>query len=289
MKKNLKLTLISLIVSFTILFPINTFLMIHLLNSNPNKIKPQNQNLKQKYDISKNQDIVILLSISSENENFKQDSNNHISCFKEINPYKKNKTTEKYFIVKISPHDNLILITNIPNNLVTTAKTNEGSPILEDTLEEIHKTCGINFLKNSIENLTQIEIDKTLKIDQNAIEGILKTIGEVKILSKDKQIYSILETKKFYEILNNNPKNAFYLLKNNFNEKTNLDMFFATLSNLCTTDISIYDFQSRKKGFEKMIQEKATKVVDLKIKTEKDDQNYKITKESLKELVKMYK
>ena len=263
MLKNLKLTLISLIASFTFLFPVSTFLIVHILRNNPNQIKAKDQNLKQQYIISKKQDITILLIISSEKE--------------------------KYLIIKISPHDNIILMTDIPNNFRTIAQTNEGTPILEDTLKEIHKICGINFLKNSIESLTQINIDKILKIDQNAVDTILKTIGEVKILSKDKQTYNILKTKKFYQILNEEPKNAFYLLKNNFNKKTNLDRFFATLSNSCTHDITINDFQSRKKGFEKMIEEKNTKIIDLKIKTEKNNLKDKITESSIKELKKMYK
>lgn len=291
MFQNFKLTLISIVISFTILLPISTCLTIHFLKNNPHKIKIENKD-SQQYIISKKQDITMLLIISSKEKKTKTKTKNkpYANSLENINTknIEKNNEIEKYIIIKISPHDDMISITDIPKNILTIAQTNEGTPLLKGTLEEIYETYGMNFLKNSIENLTHINIGKILKIDKTAIEYIINILGGIKVLSKNKEIYNIIEINKFLEILDKNPKQALQLLKYNFNEKTNLDSFFINLSNMSTTDISIHDFQCRKKGFEKMIKNKTTKIINTNIKTEKNDNIDKTSENSIKELKKIY-
>ncbi len=294
MLKKFKLTIISLITSFTILFPISTYITINVLQNNPNKIKAVN-NKKENYIISKKQDITVLLILEKNKENVKYRKRRNINEEELLYNIEKNiyleedPIEEKYLILKISPHDNKICLTNIPTEIKTVAQTNEGIPIIEGTLKEIRRSSGVNFLKNSIENLTKIEIDKIIKMDENAIDSILNCLGGVKILSKNKSSFEILDSKKFIDILYKDPKFAFSLLKNNFNNKTNINSFFATLSNVSYTDISIYDFQCRTKGFEKLIEERKPNLIYLDIKTKRIENQDTLTQKSLKEIEKTYK
>ena len=293
MIKKFKLTLISLITSFTILFPISTYITINVLQNNPNKIKAVNN--KEKYIISKKQDITVLLILEKNKENIKPQKKRKINEEEILYNIEKNiyleedPKEEKYLILTISPHDNKICLTNIPTTIKTVAQTNEGTPIVEGTLKEIRRTSGANFLKSSIENLTKIEIDKIIKMDENAIDSVLNNLGGVKILSKNENNFEILDSKKFLDILYKNPKFAFSLLKNNFTNKTNINSFFATLSNVSSTDISIYDFQCRTKGFEKLMEERKPNLIYIDVKTKKIENQDTLTQESLKEIEKAYK
>ena len=293
MLKKFKLTLISLITSFTILFPISTYITINVLQNNPNKIKAVNK--KEEYIISKKQDITVLLILEKNKENVKPKKKHNINKEEILYNIEKNiyseedPVEEKYLILTISPHDNKICLTNIPTAIKTVAQTNEGTPIIEGTLKEIRRYSGVNFLKSSIENLTKIDIDKIIKLDENAIDSVLNNLGGVKILSKNKNNFEILDSKEFTDILYKNPKFAFSLLKNNFNNKTNINSFFATLSNVSYTDISIYDFQCRTKGFEKLMEERKSNLIYIDVKPKKVENQDTITQECLKKIEKAHK
>ena len=293
MLKKFKLTLISLITSFRILFPISTYITINVLQNNPNKIKAVNK--KEEYIISKKQDITVLLILEKNKENVKPKKKHNINKEEILYNIEKNiyseedPVEEKYLILTISPHDNKICLTNIPTAIKTVAQTNEGTPIIEGTLKEIRRYSGVNFLKSSIENLTKIDIDKIIKLDENAIDSVLNNLGGVKILSKNKNNFEILDSKEFTDILYKNPKFAFSLLKNNFNNKTNINSFFATLSNVSYTDISIYDFQCRTKGFEKLMEERKSNLIYIDVKTKKVENQDTITQECLKKIEKAHK
>lgn len=293
MLKKFKLTLISLITSFTILFPISTYITINVLQNNPNKIKAINK--KEEYIISKKQDITILLILEKNKENVTSRRKPNINREEILYNIEKNiypeedPVEEKYLILTISPHDNKICLTNIPTAIKTVAQTNEGTPIIEGTLKEIRRYSGVNFLKSSIENLIKIDIDKIIKLDENAIDSVLNNLGGVKILSKNKNNFEILDSKEFTDILYKNPKFAFSLLKNNFNNKTNINSFFATLSNVSYTDISIYDFQCRTKGFEKLMEERKSNLIYIDVKTKKVENQDTITQECLKKIEKAHK
>ena len=284
-----KIALISLIISFTILFPLSTYITINILKNNPNKIKEVN-NSKENYIISKKQDITVLLILERNKKNIKLRKNENILYNIEKNIYPdEDFLEEKYLILKISAHDNKICLTNIPTTIKTITQTNDGTPIAEGTLQEIKKSSGVNFLKNSIENLTKIEIDKIIKMDENAIDSILNNLGKIKIFSNNKKEFKILNSEQFNEILYKDPKLAISLLKNNFTNKTNINSFFATLCNVSYTDISIDDLQCRIKGFEKLIEERKPNLIYVEIKAEKIENQNKLTEDCLEELEKAYK
>ncbi len=283
MKQNIKTTLLSLVITFTILFPITSFTTIKILENNPNKIKNNMIINKTKYNIPKEQELTILLVVlpTFEIQNKK-------------NPYPNNKnskgTEEKYFVIKISAHKNRIILLNIPKNFKTIAQSNDGTPMIKGTLEKIYNSNGITQLKNSIENILSIEIDKTIRVDYNAISGIINHIGGIKIIEnkKNEKKYKTISNENFIKILNKTPINALLLLKENLNKKNNLDNLFISLSNLAYSDITVYDFESKKTGFEKMIESKNTKLIlpNLKIKTV--DNRNKLTKQSEEEIKKLF-
>lgn len=283
MKKNIKTTLLSLIISFTILFPISSFTIIKILENNPNRIKNTMAISKTKFNIPKEQEITILLVISPtfENQNKK-------------NPYpndtKLKGTEEKYFIIKISACKNQIIALNIPKNFVTIAQTNDGIPIEKGTLEKIYHSNGITQLKNSIENILGIEIDRTIRIDYNGISGIINHIGGIKIAKnlKNENQYKTINNEEFIKRLEENPIDALSLLKENLNKKNNLNNIFISLSNLAYTDITIYDFESRKMGFEKMSESQNTKLILPKLEIKTIDSRNKITKKNKKEIKKFF-
>ena len=138
-----------------------------------------------------------------------------------------------------------------------------------------------------------IDIDKIIKLDYNAISTIINQLGGIKIplksIKDDKKNYKILTNEEHNKILNKDPIKLLLLLKNNFNKKTNLSSLFATISNLSSTDISIYDFESRKKGFENMIKENKTNINIVNIKTKYENNRNKLTDECITECEKMFK
>ena len=249
MKQNFKLALLSLIISFTLLFPLSIFLTFKIVKSNSNKKKISQVNSKIKYNIPKSQDITVLILITPSFSEIKEKD-------------KKSNAKDKYIVLKISAHSNKITILEISKKLKTVVQTNEGFPIAEGTLENIYKTTGIYYLKKAIEQKIKMDINNTIRIDYNSIYGIINQIGGIKV-TKNKET-KILKYEKFINILEKDPINAILLMKNSFNNKTNLSNIFASLSNLSLTDITINEFENRKKGFEKLIKEK-----NCEVKTEK--------------------
>lgn len=288
--KNFKIFIISLISTFTILFPISIFTTNSLLKNNPNKII---SNSNTRYIIPKEQDITILLVIAENLNNNNETKNEYINSFIYRNIYNKkklrltenhnNKTKEKYIILKISAHDNTITFANIPKSFKTIAQTNEGVPVKEGTLEQILHSNGINILKNAIENIMKIEINNTIKLDYSGILGIVNNLGGIKIPKN----YKTLTTKEYIKMLENNPVKALIILKNSFDKKTKLNNLFASLSNLSYTDLTIQDLENRKKGFEQMIEEQKTKIITPKIEIEKIDDKNKLNEKSKMECKKL--
>lgn len=291
MNKKIKITISSMFVTLILLFPICVFSRINILKNSLKNAYSLNSKSKIKFNIPKQQDITTLVIIQPIPENNMDNEENNK---KNPHPTEKNKgTEEKYIILKISAHDNYITLANFPKNFKTVAQTNEGFPIKEGTLEKIHKKCGTYCLKNAIENNMNIEIDKIIKLDYNAISTIINQLGGIKILLKNtkdyKKNYKILTNEEHKKILNKDPIKLFLLLKNNLNKKTNLSRLFATISNLSSTDISIYDFESRKKGFENMINENKTNINIVNIKTKYENNRNKLTDECITECEKMFK
>lgn len=289
MKQKFKITLCSLLVTLTLLFPICVFSRINILKNNINNAYTLNSKSKIKYNIPKKQDITILFILEpniDENYNTSNEENNK----KNLYPNNSTKgTEEKYVILKISAHDNYITLADFPKNFKTIAQTNEGFPLEEGTLEKIYKKYGSYQLKNTIESNMKIEIDKIIKLDYNSINTIINQLGGIKILMKNTKKNKILTTKEQQKIIEKDPIKFFLLLKNNFNNKTNLSSLFASISNLSSTDISIYDFESRKKGFENMIKERNNKINIIKIETKYEDKRNKLTEKCINECENKFK
>ena len=290
MLQSFKIIILSLITSFTILFPISSYIAINLLENNPDKIKTENKNPELKYAITKKQDITILLIISDDKMNLdednvlKQKDNNNNYYMSE-----KKDVREKFLVLKISPYDHKICLTDIPKDLTSVCQTNEGTPIFNGNLEEIYNFGGANFLKNTIENLTRIEINNIIKINKNAIDTITSTLGGIKSYPKNKTYYKIVSNEEFYKKLKENPKDAITQLKNNFNTKTNLSNFFSNLSNLSYTDITLYDFKNRKKAFEEMLEKQRVNFMYINIETQEKNKIKKISEETLQKIKETFK
>lgn len=257
MKQSFKLALTSLLISFTILFPISIFLTFKIVNDESKKAKKTS---KITYNIPKSQDITVLIlttpSFKEENESTKDDF-----YFKNYN--QQNNLKNKYIVLKISAHSNKIKILEISNKLKTVVQTNEGFPIAQGTLENIYQTAGIYYLKKAIEQKAKMDINNTIRMDYNSIYAVINQIGGIKI-KKDNQT-KILKYEKFIKILEKDPIKGILLMKNSFNNKTNLTNVFVSLSNLSLTDITINEFESRKEGFKKLIKERGCKVETKRI------------------------
>lgn len=268
MKQSFKLALISLIISFTLLFPLSIFLTFKIVKSESKKNKTTQVN-KIKYNIPKSQDITLLILITPsfkeeknlENFKFLKDKNNSHSA----KSTQQNNLKDKYIVLKISAHSNKITILEISKKIKTIVQTNEGFPIAEGTLENIYQTAGMYYLKKAIEQKTKMDINNTLRMDYNSIYGFINQIGGIKI-TKDKKT-KILKYEKFIKILEKNPTKAISLIKNSLNNKTNLTNVFVSLSNLSLTDITINEFESRKEGIKKLITEKNCKLETREIKS----------------------
>ena len=197
----------------------------------------------------------------------------------------KNQLKNIFLIFKISAHDNKIVLLNVNKNFKTIAQTTNGTILEKGSLEKIFHIAGSEFLKNTIENTIDIKIDRIIKISSDELIDIINFLGGLKLNNKN-----IIEKKeKIQELIFLDPIKVFLNLKENFNNRTNLSNFFAFLSNAASTDITINDFESRKKGFELMIEKNNATILTPKIFFETFENRDKITKESKKQIIEAFK
>lgn len=265
MRENFKITFLSLIISFTTMLPISAFTAIKLMKS---KQSPTNQNKKKsdfeysdfEYIIPKKEDLNLLISVTD----------------KFPNPAK------VYILTKISAHDNSINIANIPKNLEATVNKTKG------TIEKLHYIGGIDYAKQAIENVTKTEIDRTIELDSNSVSGICESLGGIKVEDgkKAEKKFTILSGEEFYKKIIKSPIESITAIKNCLDINTNLSNLYITIANLGKTDISIYDFEKRKKGFEKLIEKKDATIKILKLIEKKKNA---LPEEKKKEYQEMFK
>ena len=270
MKLKLKTFFIAFIITFITLFSLSIFISATIVKTRTRqseKNKPQFE-----FIIPKKQNLNILLTV-----------------------YENQKQSAKIFeIIKISAHENSITLSSIPENTTTVALTKFG------TLTELYSLGGINYAKEAIENLTSIEIDRTIELSKEAVIEIINNLGGFKIPCekndknnvsqiKDNEDYKILDGKQFYNNFKSDPSITLTNLNLTLHKTKNLNQLFTLIQNRGKTNISKYDFEIRKKGFEQMINKNNTTIHVLNLKFENFNDRQKLTNESKNEIEQIFK
>ncbi|MDE5600024.1 MAG: LCP family protein, partial [Oscillospiraceae bacterium] len=151
MSNNIKIAFVSFFISFVVLFPTSVFVAINFIDLSHDNAKQAEA--KPEFIISKEQDMNMLLTV----------------CRKNPEP------ADVYIIIKISAHDKLISIANLPSDTTTMVNTKQGS------LKELFDWGGIDYVKLAVENLMDITIDRTVKADNYAIESIVDKLGGIEM------------------------------------------------------------------------------------------------------------
>lgn len=218
-----------------ILFPVCVFFVIN--NKHDFEVEARNVDSQFEFLIPKEHDLNVL--------------------FVDCNNCNGRNIAEVFVLFKISAHDNLISLISIPTNL----KIAFNGRVLN--LNDCFTKYDIDYVKKAFENFFDISIDRTIQADDTAVKGAINCLGGIKIDKNEKLNFNydfpvvgdkkIIGGDSFCEILKQNPAEAFKLLKFEFFNKYNLKRFYAYFSNMFKSNISIYDFEIRQRGFEKLI------------------------------------
>ncbi len=239
---NLRLVFISFTISFIILFPLGVFLILNFLDmSDENRGDVVSTNGKFQFLIPKTYDL-----------NF---------IFVNFNELDGRNLIEALLLCKISAHNNSISLVEIPIYLKTIVQNKL------DSLQGFFDYGGISFLNEAVQNLLGVKIDRTIQSTDESIQSAINCLGGLKVKFDDpntnlpiKDDSSVIGGEFFCKLLKQNPLKSFILLQYGFCETTNLDRFFAYFANMFKTNISAYDFEIRKKGFEQLINSKNVKL-----------------------------
>ncbi len=222
---NLKIVFISFIVSCIALLTLGFLLIGSLMNDGV----IENKNAGLNFVIPHEQDINLLITVCDE----------------------KPKPADIYILLKISACDNVVGIANIPKTTYTMVDFKRGN------LQELFDWGGINCVKEAIENITNIEIDRTLQLDNDELKEIIQYLQKNNIdndltdekFSEAKFVYGDY----FCELLRKDPVNSMVSLKKYFNPNLDLSDFFDKMDSICNMSVSKYDFEIRKMGFQQMV------------------------------------
>lgn len=225
MKLNFKTVFISFMTSFAVLLILGLSLTYGFMND----AVIENKHAGLNFIIPHEQDINLLVTV----------------CDERPDP------ADVYILLKISACGNVICMANIPKTTYTMVDFKRGN------LEELFDWGGINFVKDAIENITDIEIDRTIQLDNDGLRKLIWYIQKNNIDNDltdekaDDAQFSNLDY--FCELLRKDPVNSIVSLNNYFNSNLDLSDFFDELSSAGNTSISNYDFEIRKMGFQQMI------------------------------------
>ena len=267
LSNNIKIAFVSFFISFVVLFPTSVFVAINFIDLSHDNAKQAEA--KPEFIISKEQDMNMLLTV----------------CRKNPEP------ADVYIIIKISAHDKLISIANLPSDTTTMVNTKQGS------LKELFDWGGIDYVKLAVENLMDITIDRTVKADNYAIESIVDKLGGIEMTLPECMTYEnisltsgrqLLDGVRFCAVLRNQPINAMLAIGDKLTTQTDISSTFLYIANLCVTDISAYDIELHKNGWKQMIKDKNVELIIPQLEFETLNKHQKLTNNSKDECIKAF-
>ena len=225
MELNLKTVFISFIMSFIVLLTLGLLFVFNFMSDSVIENKRAGLN----FIIPHEQDINLLITVCDEKPN----------------------SADVYILLKISACDNVVGMANIPKTTYTMVDFKRGN------LQELFDWGGINCVKEAIENITDIEIDRTLQLDNDDLKEIIWYLHKNNIdndLADEKfSEANFVDGDYFCELLRKDPVNSMVSLKKYFNSKLDLSDFFDETNSVFNMSVSKYDFEIRKMGFQQMI------------------------------------
>lgn len=182
-----------------------------------------------------------------------------------------------YVLIKISACDDSVSLASIPKTLRTVVNTKIGQ------IQELYDWGGVNFAKQAVENLMDIEVDRTIQAQDDEIIEIVDSVGGVRF-DDGKIVYG----EDYCKILRQDPVKSIVALKNCFDSEADLSRFFSSVFSFCSTTFSQYDFDIRKTGFEQMAKKKASKLFLPKLEFETLQSHDRLTQSSRAEFWKAF-
>lgn len=242
----LRTFLVAFSVSFAIFFSVGLFFWVE--NAVNTRSRASNFPAPQvDFIIPKQQDVNIFLTV----------------CQQEPDP------ADIYVLIKISACEDSVSLASIPKTLRTVVNTKIGQ------IQELYDWGGVNCAKQAVENLMDIEIDRTIQAQDDEIIEIVDSVGGVRF-DDGKIVYG----EDYCKILRQDPIKAIVALKNFFDSESDLSRFFSSVSGFCSTTFSQYDFDIRKTGFDQMAKKKASKLFLPKLEVETVQSHDRLTQNS---------
>lgn len=224
-KLNLKIVFASFATSCIVLLALGFLLVGNYVNGSVSKTEHPEFN----FVIPNSQDINLLITVCEENP----------------------KPPDVYLLLKISACDNVICAANFPKTLVTIVDTKRGN------LQELFDWGGVDFVKTAIENITDVEIDSTIQLDNSGLNQIIWFLRQNNSSNyfKNEKLSeaNFVDQNCFCESLRQDPINDIFSLKNYINVNTDLSDLFFEVSSVANMSMSNYDFEIRKMGFKQML------------------------------------
>lgn len=241
-------------------FPVGVFLTISFIKENGGEV----EEVKNRFQflIPKDDDLNILFVNSNQLEG--------------------RNVADVFLIFKVSAHDNALALLSVPGSTKMVFQNKIAN------LKNFFEYGGMSCVKKALENFLAIQIDRTVQATDESVKGVVNCLGGLKLCAADEheplfENLPVVGGKKvvggefFSKILKEDPIKAFLLLKNVFYEPINLSRFFAYFANMFVSNITAYDFETRKKGFEEMISKKSAVVVLPKLEVKNFEGRHVLT------------
>lgn len=267
MNDKIRLSFLSFLITFALLFPISALVFSQFAQPAEKTVEAADAQLI--YQIPKEQDLVALLTESDRMGN----------------------DAELFLLLRISAHDNMVSVCNLPKDTVTVVGSKTG------TLSELFAWGGTDAARKAAENLTFLSIDKTIHLDDQGIAEMIDELGGLEMTLETSVDSSgihldpgrqFLDGARFCAVFKQDPEQAIQALAGCFNEKTDLEGLFSVVAQQAQTNITAYDLTLRKDGWQQMMRRHNAQYVAVQAEFEQTNGRHRMTEQSKEECQKAF-
>ncbi len=243
MNKNWPLFIKSFTLAFILLFGIGVLAVTTLIQSQEPVIVQTNTTVQQRYQPGEDEVLNILLMLCKNRSDI----------------------ADTYILLQINAYENSVAIAQIPADLQSTVN------VRTDSIAGLYDYGGIEMAKKGVENLFFIEIDRTVRIDDASLTTLVDYLGGME-WNVDEQIAyqdangeelilqpgrQAIDGRRFCVLMRSDyaVEALCSLAAQRCNESLlgRLQSFFSLLGTNTDTDLTAYDFEYFRKGWEQMM------------------------------------
>ncbi len=265
MNQNVRTCFLSFFLTFLLLFPCSMIITnLIVQNSEPNTSEQVNETMN--YQPTKEEDLTILITVTPGRP----------------------EPADVFCLLRISPHDNSVSLSLLPNELTSTLGSKMG------TLEELYDYGGIDGAREAVENLFFIEIDRTVQFDNEGLSAVIDYLGGVPFTMPEALSFSeedapitipagrqLIDGARFCTLLRSDYALPLLvaLAQERLTPQLDLKALISFLDEESVSTLTAYDAASHQAGWEQMIRMQNATLISPPIQTENYQGRERITQE----------